>query len=207
MSYGSFSLVTASTGSVSTGPVSTLTPTIKCFNSRTDSRDQAVDRVIELWQKRDRSDLTLRYEIGAVLNSWFGHPSQPQPYGEGVIERLTQETGLHKSDISRMRWFATLGPSVEAIQDQYPDLTTWTKVKEFLAERNPHKAVARMATQAKHEADGNAKAIKTIERAAKDLDGIDPESVHDRVAFQAAADKLFDVLQTKFDITSQYSEV
>ena len=94
--------------------------------------DDLVKRVATVWTNHQTKDLAARHKVGQLLNERFGPPEERQSYGEGVLRRFKEEAGIPASEICRMRWFASLGETVEMIQRDHSTMTTWTAVKRAL---------------------------------------------------------------------------
>lgn len=92
-----------------------------------------------LWQPYQQCGLEIRYQMGILLNQQLGRPDLRQSYGQGTIERVANELDLDKSEISRMRRFASRFQTFEEFQKQHPSITSWTKVRELVSRsRSPH---------------------------------------------------------------------
>jgi len=89
--------------------------------------------LLPLWQAHHAGGLELRHLTGKRLNDEYGTPDERQEYGKATLKKLSEALGVAESDLSRMRRFAQRFESVEALNAEYPDATTWTKVKELLA--------------------------------------------------------------------------
>jgi hypothetical protein len=75
----------------------------------------------------------LRYATGHAINDAFGSPTVRQPRGQQTIKTLAIVIEIDASEISRMRNFAEFADSFEQFREEHPDLTTWNRVKLFLA--------------------------------------------------------------------------
>jgi len=93
----------------------------------------AIRKLVELWAPHHREGLTVRYETGCTLNQLIGPPSVRQDYGANVLERVSEQIGVSRSELSRMRKFAEAIPDLEAFHRDHSECTTWTKVKTHLA--------------------------------------------------------------------------
>jgi hypothetical protein len=95
------------------------------------------------WRSAHRDDLKLRHFTGLWLNVKHGPPTSRQDYGKGTLKKYQTSLGVGESDVSRMRWFAFEFKSIEDLKAKHPKATTWTKVKEVLAQlRRPQAAPA-----------------------------------------------------------------
>jgi len=86
------------------------------------------------WKSSHREDLKLRHFTGLWLNDQHGPPTNRQEYRKGTLKKYQTSLGVGESDVSRMRWFAFEFKSIEDLKAKHPKATTWTKVKEVLAE-------------------------------------------------------------------------
>ena len=110
--------------------------------------EQVVDQVVAIWDSHHGNDLEARFKTGRLLNAAFGDPAVRQSYRKGVLKTLSDRAKISTSDISRFRRFATLGGSVDEIQEKYPEVTCWTKAKELIDRQNPSRK-ARAQTDSK----------------------------------------------------------
>ena len=85
------------------------------------------------WRKYHFNDVRLRFDTGVTINRKIGSPTVRQPQGHEVIQTLTIELGVDRSEISRMRHFAELAENFELFRAAHPDCTTWNRVKLLLA--------------------------------------------------------------------------
>jgi hypothetical protein len=104
--------------------------------------DVLLSTLCELWRTRHRTGLEVRLQTGSLLNKQFGSPEDRQPYGKGVVKRLTKELGVSQSELSRMRWFAHRFESLEALHADHRDVMTWKQVKEILPSLRPSSSKA-----------------------------------------------------------------
>jgi len=104
------------------------------------AREEALlESLRKLWQPHQQRGLEVRYQMGSLLNHQLGNPAIRQSYGQGTIERVSNELDLDKSEISRMRRFASRFQTFEEFQQQHPSLKSWTKVRELVSRsRSPH---------------------------------------------------------------------
>jgi hypothetical protein len=96
-----------------------------------------IDQLVELWQGHRRRDLETRHRTGVLLNERLGPPTEGQPYGLRVLERVGKELRIAQSDLSRMRWFAHLFVDLDRSRQEYPRVDSWTGVKELLPGLKP----------------------------------------------------------------------
>ena len=120
------------------------------MNDKLSSRNQTIQRHIpnegpflkslcDFWKPRQQRDLENRYQLGAMLNDTLGKPSVRQNHGIGTIQRISEELSIDKSDISRMRRFADKYESFDAFMAAEPDVRSWTKVRNMIAESKTSK--------------------------------------------------------------------
>ncbi len=86
----------------------------------------------DVWFSHRTRDLEVRHQVGSLLNDQLGPPVRRQAYAEGVIRRVSDELDIDKSDISRMRRFAAIFPTLERLYDTYPEATSWTRVRNLI---------------------------------------------------------------------------
>ena len=94
---------------------------------------EAIRKLVALWEPRHREGITVRYETGCMLNQLIGPPSVRQDYKANALERVSEQIGVSRSELSRMRKFAEAIPDLEAFDRDHSECTTWTKVKVHLA--------------------------------------------------------------------------
>ena len=95
--------------------------------------EQLLARLRELWRSHRRQGLVVRHETGMLLNRQLGNPGQRSPYGAGVVKQVAEELKIAVSDISRFRRFAARYPTLEAFEQQHPEVNSWTGVRELIA--------------------------------------------------------------------------
>lgn len=101
--------------------------------------DQLLAQLDPLWTTRHEGDLETRWQTGKLLNGLLDLPTKRQPYGAEVLAKVSEHLGLPKSEPSRMRWFAHHFTSLADLQAKYPEVTTWTAVRELLPSLAPKK--------------------------------------------------------------------
>jgi len=97
--------------------------------------------LLPLWQAHHVGGLELRHATGKRLNHEYGQPDERQEYGKATLKKLSQALSVAESDLYRMRTFASRFESVKALNAEYPDATTWTKVKELIVQPKHPQAV------------------------------------------------------------------
>jgi hypothetical protein len=108
-----------------------------------DNNKVSFQQLSRRWRSSHRNGLELRLFTGLWLNDQHGPPTSRQDYGPGTLKKYQTSLGVGESDVSRMRWFAHEFKSVKDFLVQHPTATTWTKVKEVLAQlRRPQAALA-----------------------------------------------------------------
>jgi hypothetical protein len=116
-------------------------------NSASDriTRDDFLAKLANLadkWKSHRKADLELRLETGKLLNQHYGEPTTPQARGKKVLKEAAERLGIDESELSRMRRFAFYFTSMEELKQKYPEVTTWTAVKELLPGLNSDKQSA-----------------------------------------------------------------
>jgi len=92
-----------------------------------------------LWQDHHRQDLKTRHRTGALLNERLGPPDEAQAYGQGILKRAREVSGMAQSELSRMRWFAHLFDTLDRFQKEHSGVKSWTEVKGMLPGLKPCK--------------------------------------------------------------------
>lgn len=105
-------------------------------------------------------DLKRRYDAGVRLNQEY--PDRIQPRDRGVFKAAATRCGLHPSDLYRMRTFARTFATFEVFAEKYPEVKTWSKTKEVLAEEN------KQAKEAGASNDNKDVAVAAKKKAAKE---------------------------------------
>ena len=93
---------------------------------------QLVDQLVTLWRSHQERGLQVRWEMGALLNRHLGPPARRLAHGKQVLKTAAKEMQTAESELSRMRWFASLFESAEDFQAKHPGARSWTKVKKLL---------------------------------------------------------------------------
>ena len=96
-------------------------------------RKMMIGRLVDIWKPHHKKGLTDRLETGRELNEFLGLPSVRQDYGAKTLELVSFETGVSRSELSRMRKAARVISDLEAFNRDHPECITWTKVKAYLA--------------------------------------------------------------------------
>jgi hypothetical protein len=97
---------------------------------------QLLDQLEKLWWPNRMDGLNVRWKMGSLLNEHLGPPTVRQAHGKRILKHAAERLQIAESDLSRMRWFAVLFPSVEDWQAKYPEARSWTKVKKLLPKVN-----------------------------------------------------------------------
>jgi len=127
-----------------------------------------LDRLIELWKPHHGHDLEVRHRTGVLLNEHFGPPSRRQSRGQQVLRQAAERLGTHESELSRMRRFAHRFPSIADLQQQYPEATNWTCVRNLLT-RLSSKGRGAEAQERGSGSPAVAKTCRTLKRLSKSL--------------------------------------
>jgi len=93
---------------------------------------QRLNELVEKWADHRRVDLELRYQTGQLLNERYGSPDKRQNRGKGILERVAEQLGVAVSELSRMRSFAYNFKTSQDLENRFPEVKTWTAVKELL---------------------------------------------------------------------------
>jgi len=91
----------------------------------------------ERWQLHDKEGLALRHDTGKLLNEYLGPPTARLPRGQEAVVYVTEQLHIAESEVSRMRRFAHLFDSVDALLKKHPEATTWTAVKNLIPRLTP----------------------------------------------------------------------
>lgn len=111
-------------------------------NACSTDEDALIESLRGLWVPHRRKDLEVRHEMGKLLNDRLGPPRLRQAYGQAVIDRVSKELDLDKTDISRMRRFAGKFKNFEAFQQKHPETTSWTRVRVLISKPRDLQRVA-----------------------------------------------------------------
>jgi hypothetical protein len=134
-----------------------------------------IDQLVELWQGHRRRDLETRHRTGVLLNERLGPPTEGQPYGLRVLERVGGELRIAQSDLSRMRWFAHLFVGPDRLRQEYPEVNSWARVKELLPGLKPREggeAGARTATLLRPATGGVTRSLTGLIKKLRGMDSI-----------------------------------
>jgi hypothetical protein len=97
------------------------------------ANDSVFAQINKIWERHRKQGLEDRHRTGVLLNEKFGKPTvRRQAYGEEQLKAYAARLGIAVSELSRMRGFARRFESVKDLNAQYPDVKTWTQVKELL---------------------------------------------------------------------------
>jgi len=99
------------------------------------SRESYTQRLAELaakWGNHRRKGLALRLATGALLNDYYGSPEDRQNRVRKNLTEASRQLHITDSELSRMRWFAFHFESVQDLLGKFPEVKTWTAVKELL---------------------------------------------------------------------------
>jgi len=91
-------------------------------------------KLAQRWESHDGDDLALRHETGALLNRFYGDPTQRQARGKGVLKQAAKRLRKTLAELSQLRWFAHRFASVQKLRKEHPGVTNWTQVRNLLAE-------------------------------------------------------------------------
>lgn len=98
--------------------------------------DRLVSQIEKVWRSHQEHGLAARHSIGALLNGELGDPQERQKRGQQVVKTVAGRLSISESEISRMRHLANRFVSVAELQQQHPEVTSWSKCKELLARLN-----------------------------------------------------------------------
>jgi len=93
---------------------------------------QMLGQLADLWKDYRERGLRVRWQMGALLNSRLGSPTERLAHGEGVLKKAEKQLRISESALSRMRWFAYLFESLEDFQEKHPEKRSWTKARKLL---------------------------------------------------------------------------
>lgn len=152
-----------------------------------------------LWQPHHKSSLDVRYETGRKLNALYGPPSRRLPYGAGTLKKVSDELGVSRSEISRMRQFAELIPDWEGSRSAIPNCNTWTKVKMHLATLTPHG----ISGSAKSTAASCLAVRRSIQRLTDKIKTVETPSDDNRRQMMADLKELDIVIRAAYGVSLQ----
>jgi hypothetical protein len=119
-------MVTSPSQSISSDPAGDL-----AGNSL--ANDAVLFELTQLWESHRKQGLEDRHRTGVLLNKKFGDPTGRQTYGNKVFKQYSDCLAIEVSELSRMRWFAHRFTEIKDLNANYPDVKTWTQVRELLA--------------------------------------------------------------------------
>lgn len=151
---------------------------------------QLLDEIRQLWAEHRRQGLLVRHRIGVILNKRLGDPGQRQQYGDGVVERVSEELKIDISDISRFRRFAARFEKFGCFENEHPNLHTWTQVRDLIAK--PRRRVTGNRT-----VQGIQRSLRYMTDSLRRLDHI-PEAKVD--SLRSALEELFRLVEHRLDV-------
>ena len=101
-------------------------------NQLTGPEKRLLDRLDHIWRQYEARGLTVRHEMGTLLNAQLGLPTQRQPHGQWVLKQVSVRLRIAESELSRMRWFAHHFKTVAGLRRRHPEVRSWTGVRELL---------------------------------------------------------------------------
>ena len=130
------------------------------------SESEVLDRLKGLWGRNRRHGLRVRHITGKLLNGLLGTPADRQIYGEGTIRKASEQLGISRVEIYRMRRFADQFPDWSSFDSVHPS-ASWTLVKRLLADSGKNVRIAnRSCTPTSVEG-----VRRTLQKLAKRLHG------------------------------------
>jgi hypothetical protein len=121
----------------------TLTPEMEGFL-------RELDQLARRWNSLDRDDLALRHETGALLNRFYGEPTARQPRGREAMKQAGRRLRKTEAELSQLRRFAHLFPSLAEFKQRRPDVTNWTQARALLPRLSQGGGGGGRATRAAH---------------------------------------------------------
>jgi hypothetical protein len=101
------------------------------------TEEQCCAEVAAILLEDAEKDLGRRYKAGVRLLQEY--PARIQTRGREVIAQAASRCGINPSDLYRMRTFAKTFSSFETFVEKFPEVKTWSKTKEVLAQENKMK--------------------------------------------------------------------
>jgi len=125
----------------------------------------------ELWQPHCDKGLEVRLEMGSLLNTEVGPPTERKAYGKKIMPLAAQRLGLTTGELSRLRWFAHHFESVEDLSSKHPKVKSWKAVKVLLAKLAPKKGKGKKGKSKAKKATPRLcqKVTSSLEAAAQNL--------------------------------------
>lgn len=105
-----------------------------------------LDQLARRWNSHDRDDLALRHETGALLNCFYGDPTARQPRGKEAMKQAGRRLKKTEAELSQLRRFAHLFPSLTEFKQRHPEVTNWTQVRSLLPRLSRGGGAGRPAT-------------------------------------------------------------
>ena len=163
--------------------------------------DEAIRKLVALWEPHHQGGLTVRCETGRTLNELLGSPLVRQEHGASTLERVSDQIGVSRSELSRMRKFAHVIPDLEAFHRDYPQCNTWTKVKVFLGTIDMTGQPVPKEAKATPPAKGVCRSIHSLQ---KKVEGVESDlTTDDRQRVITALEELAQAICGALSITVQ----
>jgi hypothetical protein len=159
-------------------------------------------QLAELWKSHRRAGLKVRHRTGKLLNELFNAPSTRQARGAEVLKKAAKRLCVAVSELSRMRNFAHLFPSLDKFVQKH-GTKTWTEVKALLptlkGEKPRPKSGRKPRKNAKRFNDRCCQRIKTLTERLKQVEsnGLTQEQ---RTVFRVRLEKFAEVARTRLGI-------
>jgi hypothetical protein len=126
--------------------------------------DQWIDHLADLWKTYEQKGLEVRMEMGDWLNKRLGPPTKRQAHGGHVLQMVEEKLDIDQYTLNRVRWFAHYFESIEGFEKQHPGVTSWTRVREIIADRN---AVGKDKERKRSKSCGNGASSATVKGTAE----------------------------------------
>jgi len=107
--------------------------------SRRAKEKRLLGRLAKLWHSHCQAGLAKRHQMGVLLNQELGPPSQRLASGQRILKLAAERLTISESELSRMRWFAHLFPTVADLRETHPEITCWMLFKQKLPRLKPLK--------------------------------------------------------------------
>jgi hypothetical protein len=149
-----------------------------------------IEQLRSIWQKHQADTIRTRHTIGKLLNERLGPPANRQRYGGAIMEAAANELGTDKTNICRFRRFADKFADYDGFFIEYPQVKSWTQVREMLK-------------QSRQSASGNRRAwglVRSLKAAVESLRQSRPLESKRAAEVSVLLEELFDAANRRDDV-------
>ena len=146
---------------------------IEGSNANVEDVKQLLDSLEEKWKSHCNRGLEVRHEMGTLLNRSLGSPTARLPRGESVLGQAAERLNVSESELSRMRWLASLFEDVSSLKRQQPKCHFWTDFKRMLPQLKPTNGSTAAVQSAARSQPALRGVVKSIDRIVARFDHLD----------------------------------